>query len=192
MVENVSNAYFPTDVSPPGETLRELLEERGIAQADLAVRMGRPKKTVSEIVNGKAAITPETALELELVLGVPATFWNARERDYRTWLARREQEQRFAHECEWAKLFPLRAMTKLGWLPSTRDKASQVRSLLEFLGVNSSEQWSEIFRSYQVAFRHSTAFKSDVYALSAWLRAGASYAERVNTRRMTVTSSSRR
>ena len=51
------NQYDPDYVSPPGETIRDLLEERGMNQAELAVRMGRPKKTISEIINGKAAIT---------------------------------------------------------------------------------------------------------------------------------------
>ncbi len=59
-------------VCAPGETLREILSERSISQADLAGRMGRPQKTISEIMNGKASITPETALELELVLSIPA------------------------------------------------------------------------------------------------------------------------
>src|SRR5688500_5032268 len=87
------NSYAPTDVSVPGETLREILEERGISQADLAIRMGRPQKTISEITNGKAAITTDTALELELVLGVPASFWLAREARYREWLARSDQQR---------------------------------------------------------------------------------------------------
>ena len=82
MIKRIANEYVPTDVSAPGETLREILTERGISQADLADRMGRPKKTINEIMNGKAAITPQTALELELVLRIPAEFWIARERDF--------------------------------------------------------------------------------------------------------------
>ena len=78
MIE-ITNEYVPTSVSPPGETLRELLEDRQISQVDLAARMGRPQKTISEIVNGKAAITPATAIQLALVTGVAAEFWNARE-----------------------------------------------------------------------------------------------------------------
>ena len=78
----VKNQYYPAEVSPPGETLLEILEERGISQADLAEGTGCPRKTINEIIKGKAAITPETALQLERVLGVPASFWNAREAQY--------------------------------------------------------------------------------------------------------------
>ena len=96
MAKHVENEYSPDSVSPPGETLQELLAERSLSQAELATRMGRPKKTINEIVKGKAAITPDTALELELVLGVPAPFWNARERNYRASLAQMAQRAREA------------------------------------------------------------------------------------------------
>ena len=36
--------YNPDYVSPPGETLQEALDERGLSQAELAERTGRPKK----------------------------------------------------------------------------------------------------------------------------------------------------
>jgi plasmid maintenance system antidote protein VapI len=45
------NQYNPDYVSPPGETLLEVLEERGMSQAELAKRTGRPRKTISEIIN---------------------------------------------------------------------------------------------------------------------------------------------
>lgn len=80
--------YTPDCVSPPGETLHEKIEELGMSQAELAQRMGYPEKTINEIVQGKAAITPEIALRLERVLGIPAKFWNNRERAYRQYLAR--------------------------------------------------------------------------------------------------------
>jgi DNA-binding XRE family transcriptional regulator len=50
-----------------------------MTQAELASRLGRPRKTVNEIIKGKAALEPETALQLESVLGTPAAFWMERE-----------------------------------------------------------------------------------------------------------------
>lgn len=75
--------------SPPGETLQEMLDERGMSQADLSRLICRPLKTVNEIIKGKCAITPETALQLESVFKVPADFWLTREMNYRLALARR-------------------------------------------------------------------------------------------------------
>ena len=88
MTESRKNQYTPDVVSAPGDTLLEVLEQRGMSQSELATRTGRPTKTINEIVKGKAAITPETALQFELVLGIPAGFWIAREQNFREALAR--------------------------------------------------------------------------------------------------------
>ena len=88
------NQYEPDFVSPPGETLLETIEALGMTQADLAERTGRPRKVINEIIKGKAPITPDTALQLERVLGVTAHFWNNREHLYREYLARTEERTR--------------------------------------------------------------------------------------------------
>lgn len=73
---------------PPGEHLAEMLEATGWTQSDLAARMGRPVQVVNQIIHGKKAITAETALQLEAVLGVSAEFWMNLESNYRLTLAR--------------------------------------------------------------------------------------------------------
>jgi len=52
--------------------------------------MGRPQQVINEIIRGKKALTPETALGLERVLGVSAGTWVRLEGDYRLKLARRK------------------------------------------------------------------------------------------------------
>ena len=76
------NQYAPDYVSPPGESLQEKLEELGMSQVELARRTGCPRKTINEIIQGKAIITPETALHLERVLGIPVRFWINRQQRY--------------------------------------------------------------------------------------------------------------
>ena len=67
----------------PGEYLAEEIEARGISQKELARRMGRPLNAINEIINGKKAITAETALQLEQVMPeIPARFWLNLETDY--------------------------------------------------------------------------------------------------------------
>lgn len=67
---------YPDVAIPPGEYLAEEIKARGISQTELARRMGRPVNAINEIVNGKKAITAETALQLELVMPeIPARFW---------------------------------------------------------------------------------------------------------------------
>ncbi len=72
----------------PGELLLEALQDRGISQSELARRMDRPAKTINEMVNGTAAVMPETSIQLELTLGISASFWNQLETNYREHLAR--------------------------------------------------------------------------------------------------------
>lgn len=100
----------PDIVVPPGDRLLEVLDEFGMSQAELAMRTGRPLKTINEIVKGKVAITPETALQLERVLGKSASFWNNLEGDYREALARKDER---SHQFRSHIFQPLRHATVL-------------------------------------------------------------------------------
>ncbi len=170
MSNPIQNQYIPDVVSPPGETLLEILEDKGMSQAELAERTGRPKKTINEIIKGKAAITPETAIQLERVIGTPASFWNNRERNYREWLARQEERKSLAEHLPWMKKFPLRAMIKLGWITERGDPINQLEELLKYLGVASPLQWQAMLQGTQ--WRQSPTFAADPAAVSAWLRQG--------------------
>ncbi len=80
---DMSKKFSPDWISPPGETIADILEERDWTQIDFAERMGQSTKHISLLLNGKAAITEETALKLESVLGSTAGFWLNREVQYR-------------------------------------------------------------------------------------------------------------
>jgi addiction module HigA family antidote len=170
MSDSIHNQYLPDTVSPPGQTLQEVLEERGMSQAELAQRTGRPKKTINEIIRGKAALTPETAIQLERVLGTPASFWNNREQNYRDWLARQEERKSLAEYIPWMKKFPIKAMIKLGWIAERGDPINQLEELLHYLGVASPLQWQTMLLGTQ--WRQSPTFAADPAAVSAWLRQG--------------------
>jgi HTH-type transcriptional regulator/antitoxin HigA len=74
---------YPDVAIHPGEYLAEEIEARGLSQKELARRMRRPLNAINEIVNGKKAITAETALQLEEVMPeIPARFWLNLETDY--------------------------------------------------------------------------------------------------------------
>lgn len=76
----------------PGATIQEQLEDREISQRDFAERMGMSENHISQLINGKVELTPEVALRLEAVLGVPAKFWNGLEALYRENLSRVKAE----------------------------------------------------------------------------------------------------
>ena len=112
---NMKRTFTPDYASPPGETLAETIEALGLTQSDLARRMGRPLKTINEIIQAKAALTADTALELERVLGVPASLWNGLESNYREHLARQRAAARFEVDEAWLARLPVATMQKRGF-----------------------------------------------------------------------------
>ena len=59
----------PAQIFPPGDFIREELEERGWKQEDLAKIMGRPLPTINQIICGRTSITTHTSHELEESFG---------------------------------------------------------------------------------------------------------------------------
>ncbi len=76
---------IPAEIFPPGEFIRDELAARGWEQRDLAEIMGRPERTISELVSGKRSITPETAQQLGEAFGSTPQFWLNLETAYRLW-----------------------------------------------------------------------------------------------------------
>ncbi len=84
-----STRVHPGLAIPPGETVQEELDARGLSQLQLALLIGRPPQVVNEICRGKKAITADTALALESVLdGISAEFWLRLQADYHLAVAR--------------------------------------------------------------------------------------------------------
>ena len=172
MIDRAQGEYQPQLPIPPGETLAEVLTAKGMSQAELAKRTGRPTKTINEIITGKTAIIPDTALQFERVLGVPASFWNNLERQYQETKSRVREEGRMANQVAWVDRFPVKAMRKLGWLSAASSKIAAVGDLLAFFGVAGWEEWEQVWLEPTAAFRSSQVFARDDYAMAAWLRQG--------------------
>ena len=165
---------------PPGVYLTEIAEEMGLSQAELARRMGRPVQVISEIANGIKSITPDTALQLEQVLGVPAHIWAGLETEYQLTKARSEAAVQIEQETDLAVRFPYPEMAKLGWVKPTRRRTEKVVELRRFFNVASLRNLPGV-RAYAPAFRQSTKATLSHEALVAWLRGGALEAEKIET-----------
>ena len=191
-MSEASLLYAPREVSPPGATLRGLMEERDWKQRELAHRLGRPVRAVNEILAGKKEITEDTALELERVLEVPAQFWLVREAQYREYLARQRSAEASREHVPWLDQFPLKAMQEAGILPAGRltaaFKQELVEPLLRFFGVASPAGWKAHHDQMQPQFRRARpAQQTDVAAITAWLRMGELQAARIQTAEYSAT-----
>lgn len=144
----------PFHYTLPGDILLGELKQRNLSQRDLAQIIGRPPKTINEIIKGKKAITPETALQLEQALETPAEFWLELEADYQFQKSRTElanlraadpdiEMRRLIHQ------FPVREMAKLGWINLSKDLKENASALCELLGVESLDAPLELKASFR-------------------------------------------
>ena len=162
---------------PPGKTLTETLELLGMTQTDLARRMNRPIKTINEIVKGKTAITADTALQLERVLGVSSKLWLNLEVNYRMVKARIAAEKQLAREIQRAARFPYAEMAHWGWVKKTREKVERTSELLDYFGVVSFDY---LTLAKGISYRKATKRKASPEALTAWLRRGELQAQKMD------------
>jgi addiction module HigA family antidote len=78
IIELLRNNRLPTHRRPPtpGEIIREeFLAHMDLTQAELAAAMQIPVQRLNMILNGKRAVTPDTALRLSKCLGCSPQFW---------------------------------------------------------------------------------------------------------------------
>jgi len=82
----------------PGELLAELwLEPLGLSITQTAKHLNVERKTVSALVNGKAGISPEMAVRLELAFGKSAESWLAAQAAYDVWQWQEKRESLGVH-----------------------------------------------------------------------------------------------
>jgi len=174
---DLNTTFSPDWISVPGDTILDLIEEKSWSQAEFAKRIAYTTKHVSQLINGKAPITEDTALKLEHVLGSTARFWLNREVQYREVLARSAALVKLEDDVAWLKELPISHMVKFGWVNKCASKALQVSACLSFFGVASVDSWRNQYAGPLAAFRASDVFEKKTGAVAAWLRQG----ERVAT-----------
>ena len=163
-----SNEY----VIVPGDTILELLELNSMTQLDLSDKTGINKKTINEIIKGKAPITTTTALKLEYVFNIPASFWNNLESNYREVLERQKDFDSIIEDEKYLKNIPYNEMSKRNWdyIEITRSPFERVVNLRKFFSVASLGFNTELKR--KLAFRKQDNDSFSYESLYCWLRYG--------------------
>lgn len=83
---------FDVIAIPPGATIQDQIEDRGMSRKELASRMDMSEESLSRLINGDVQLTPYIAERLERVLGIPSGFWSNLEYIYREKLSKVEAE----------------------------------------------------------------------------------------------------
>lgn len=174
-----SRSYIAT---PPGATIKEQLSDRGMSQKELASRVNMSEKHISKLINGDVQLTPDMAYRLEMVLGVPARFWNNLEAIYREKLAKAEAENTLDADKEVARKFPYKEMVQSGWVADTRDASEKVINLRKYFEVAQLKQLSNAKLLPAIACRRMSATEKADYALIAWSQKARLEARSVETK----------
>ena len=163
---------FDEYIIAPGETILEMLETNSMTQLDLAYKTGINKKTINEIVKGKAPITVATALKLEYVFDIKASFWCNLESSYREKLERKKDFESIINEEKYLNDIPYLEMSKRKWdfIEPTNDSYARVINLRKFFAVASLEFDTELKR--KLAFRKSANKNFSFESLYCFLRYG--------------------
>jgi HTH-type transcriptional regulator / antitoxin HigA len=184
----------PRRVPHPGEVITDYLESNGWNQRDLARRSGLTPKTISEICNGKAPITPATSIAFEKVFQRPAHFWSNLQGQFDEAEARRLANEKatqwtswakrfpLSELTDWARRFPLKEMKRYRWIESGGSKAAEVDSLLNFLGVSSPDSWDEVWKASRVSYRQTRHVRAKNEAIAVWVRATELFAAELDVR----------
>ena len=171
--------------TPPGATIKEQLENRGMTQKEFAVRMDMSEKHISQLINGDVQLTPNVALRLEAVLGIPASFWENLENIYQEKLARAREENAMDADKEIIKQMPYSEMVRLGWIEATKNIEDRVRNLRKFFEVAFLGVIDNLMIP-GIAYRKVSSNSSKNYHLAVWAQKAKLEARNISVSRINL------
>ena len=163
----MTSTVTPATAFPPGDYLRDELEERGWTEKEFAEILGRPVQTISEILNGRKQIVSDTALAIGEALGTSAEVWIGLQTAYNLQEAKaaRTAGSDVPRRAALRELVPVAELRRRGWLPDTSDLDELESAVKELLGIATLDATP----SFAVAARRSNAEKSFTPQQTAWL-----------------------
>jgi len=173
-------AFQPNWVSPPGETIADVLRDRKVSVSAFSQRIGQTQEQTTELLLGRSKITLGLARRLVEVLGGSVEFWMARDFRYQQQLAKPG-----LIDNAWLRQLPIADMVRFGWIKQESESPHQLAECLKFFGVPNIAAWHRAFGTLErkFAFRTSPSFESRPAAIAAWLRQGELQAEKIECER---------
>lgn len=135
----------PAVVFHPGEYLRDELDARNWSQIEFGEIIGRSKRLVNEVINGKRGITPETAMAIGAALGTSAEVWMNLDNAYNLWKTD-EDVSKIEHRARMSTKYPVRDMTLRNWLVVSEDTNVIESQLLRYFEVGSLDETPSLTR----------------------------------------------
>lgn len=157
--------FAPRWASPPGETIRDALVERGLSLEVFAASIGVPDPRLQGLLSGSETISIELARRISTSIGGSVEFWLTRDGHYRDDLARVEADR-------WARSLPISQMADFGWIDRPTGWRAQINSCLSFFDVRNVPEWKSTYGAMldHARFRVSEKTQLNENATGAWLR----------------------
>ncbi|MCP8771326.1 helix-turn-helix domain-containing protein [Escherichia coli] len=108
----VTQDFQPDWVSPPGDTIIDLMDEHGLSGEELSKRIGLSLIRGQQLLEGKIRLNESLACKLEELFNVSTDFWIKREVAYRQQIGYLEKVNN-----DWLESLPVRDMMEFGWIP---------------------------------------------------------------------------
>ncbi|HDJ9379622.1 TPA: ImmA/IrrE family metallo-endopeptidase [Escherichia coli] len=162
----VTQDFQPDWVSPPGDTIIDLMDEHGLSGEELSKRIGLSLIRGKQLLEGKIRLNESLACKLEELFNVSTDFWIKREVAYRQQIGYLEKVNN-----DWLESLPVRDMMEFGWIPKTTTRESKFQHCLSFFGINSVNDFFYKIQSDAplVAFRKSLNLATEPMADLVWL-----------------------
>lgn len=169
-----ASAFTPDWVSPPGDTIADILDDNNLTTHDFAQRMECSEQTANKLLSGRTRITPRIASQLQETTGASSEFWLKRESIFRERLRAQQRREKKSNAAEWLCELPLNDLIRFGWVERKSTTRQQVNACLGFFGVSDIESWRSRYGDVlrEAAFRTSPTYVSHPGAVGAWLRQG--------------------
>ena len=155
----------------PGETISDILVERGITQAELAARTGVTPAYVCNVIAGKKDISAKFAFALEYALGVSKSFWINLQANYDAELLEANESETITDEERVARNSLkdiVKYLKEIGKMPLREAVDDSILSLRKALQMSNIANLKEMVP--EGALRLSSKSKVDPYVMGAWIR----------------------
>lgn len=123
----------------PGYYVKEMLEYEGMSQDELAKRLQTSGKNVSDLINGKANLSDEMAMNLSIVFGTSVSLWLNLNQKYIEKKLEIEKMMQADAECELVKDIDYNFWESLGVVASVTKKVDKVKELQKYFRISSLE-----------------------------------------------------
>lgn len=154
----------------PGETISDILDERGITQNELAIRTGLTPAFINNVISGKKNISANFAMKLEYALGIPKTFWLNLQADYDAEMLEYEEMRTITEEEKQVhtKISDvIKCLRNEAFIPTRQSIDKSIIALRNLFGVSSLCNLKDLVSSG--TFRMASTSTIDPYVLGAWL-----------------------